>query len=200
MSTLDQVLAPGGAVAFEVRENDRLKIAQVEGGQAVDLLSFNLREPRERLSMWMSCCVNRVWKLTAPHLLVSHAGNDMWSIETDTLAENYCGGGYCRPALNARWHGTTQLASCEANFLRVLRPHGLSEPDFDGDACFNAFMKVDYDPSGEWAIRASPAQPHDHIVLRALMDQIVAISNCPATTSATNAGTTKSVALVVSAA
>jgi uncharacterized protein YcgI (DUF1989 family) len=198
MSTFDQILGPGGCVAFDVSEGDRVKIAQVEGGQAADVLSFSRGDPTERLSMWMSCCVNHAWKLTTSHVLVSHDGNDMWTIEADSLGENYCGGGYCRPALNARWHGTAQLESCEANFLHVLKPYGLGQRDFNGDACFNAFMKVDYNPSGEWAIRKSPAGPRDYIVLRAAMDQIVAISNCPAVATATNAGTPKPLAVEVS--
>jgi uncharacterized protein len=197
MSPLEQVLDPGAGVAFEVSEGELLKIAQIDGKQAADMLSFNRGRPRERLSMWMSCCVNRLWKLTASHVLVSHEGNDMWTIVEDTLGENYSGGGYCRPALNARWHGAPDIPSCEANFLRALEPYGLGIDDFDGDTCFTPFMKVDYTPAGEWVIGESPAGGDDYLVMRACMDQIVAISNCPAMKTRTNAGSTKPLRVTV---
>jgi len=45
--------------------------------------------------MHSSRAVNLNWKLTAPHLLYTNRTREMWKIEEDLTAENYCGGGYC---------------------------------------------------------------------------------------------------------
>ena len=181
-------LEPGTAVVLDVPRGSLLELVQVEGGQVADLLSFAADDPGERLSMWMSCCVNRRWKLTAGHVLVSHGGRDLWTIEADTVGEHYCGGGYCNASLNARWHGRPDVPTCEANFLEVLADRGLGRGAFDGDTCFNAFMKVAYDPDATWRIEPSPAKPGDLVSLRAHGDQIVAVSNCPAVLTPTNSG------------
>jgi uncharacterized protein YcgI (DUF1989 family) len=180
----DEMLSPGGGKAFPIEKGQRLVIYQVDGVQVADLLSFNLVDPAERLSMWMSCCVNWVWKLTAPHILVSNRGRDMWAIEEDTVGENYSGGGYCCDALNERWFGSTEMGSCEATFQQSLGPFGIAE--FEGDNCLNVFMAVEYTDTNEWRIRECPAGPTDYIVLRAKMDQVVAISNCPVDNDPTN--------------
>jgi hypothetical protein len=50
---------------------------------------------------------------------------------------------------------------------------------FNIDACFNIFMTVAYDENGRWEIREAKGKPGDYMVMKALMPQIVAISNCP---------------------
>jgi uncharacterized protein YcgI (DUF1989 family) len=192
MSTvLDTTLEPGAATVLDVGSGALLELVQTDGGQVADVLSFVAEATSERLSMWMSCSVNRRWKLSTGDLLVSHGGRDLWTIEEDTVGEHYCGGGYCNPALNARWHGRSDVPTCETNFLRVLEPRGLGRGSFDGDTCFNAFMQVAYDPDSAWRIEPCPAGPGDRISLRAHADQVVAISNCPAVLTATNRGRTR---------
>ena len=193
-------LGPGAATVLDVSAGAALEIVQAEGGQVADVLSFVAEDPSDRLSMWMSCCVNRRWKLSTGHVLVSHGGVDLWTIEEDTVGENYCGGGYCNAALNTRWHGRTDAPTCEANFRRILEPRGLGARSYDGDTCFNAFMKVAYDPDSTWRIEPSPAGRRDRIALRSHTDQIVAISNCPAVLTPTNRGTTHSLRLRVTPA
>ena len=57
---------------------------------------------------------------------------------------------------------------------------------FNVDACFNVFMTVAYDADGKWEIRPPKGKPGDYMTLRALMPQIVAISNCPVLFNACN--------------
>ena len=54
------------------------------------------------------------------------------------------------------------------------------------DAYFNIFMTVAYDADRVWEIRPPKGKPGDYMVLRALMPQIVAISNCPILCNACN--------------
>ncbi len=58
--------------------------------------------------------------------------------------------------------------------------------NFNIDACFNVFMTVAYDQNGVWEIRPPKGKPGDYMVMRALMPQIVATSNCPILLNACN--------------
>src|SRR6185312_7305103 len=101
------VLAPGGHISFEIETGQRFKLAQPDGEQVADLISFNRDDPREILSMHTSRAVNLNWRLTAPHKLYSNRTREMWQIEEDLTGENYCGGGFCSEHLNIARYGET---------------------------------------------------------------------------------------------
>ena len=63
---------------------------------------------------------------------------------------------------------------------------GIGPADFDADTCFNIFMTVAYDADGKWEIRPPKGKPGDYMIMRALMPQIVAVSNCPVLFNACN--------------
>jgi uncharacterized protein YcgI (DUF1989 family) len=68
----------------------------------------------------------------------------------------------------------------------AIRGYGMDHWSFNTDACFNIFMTVAYDADGKWEIRAPKGKRGDHMVMRALMPQIVAISNRPVLFNACN--------------
>ena len=174
-------LAPAGRISFEIETGQKLKLSQPEGEQVADLISFNRDDIRELLSMHSSRAVNLSWKLTAPHLLYSNCTRGMWKIEEDLTGENYCGGGYCSEHLNITRYGEAgrSAPNCQSNLEMAIRGYGMDRWSFNIDACFNIFMTVAYDENGVWEIRSPKGKPGDYIVMRALMPQIVAISNCP---------------------
>jgi len=174
-----RVMAPGQTLAFEIEAGAYLRLAQVEGGQVADLVSFGRADPAERLSMFFSRSANGSWRLTEGHVLMSNRNRPMWTIVTDTVRENYTGGGYCNPRVNQRRYGVPGTATCEGNLVAALAPWRIDRHGFDPDVCFNVFMNVGYDPTGDWVIRATPAGPDGYIVLRAECDQVVGLSNCP---------------------
>jgi uncharacterized protein YcgI (DUF1989 family) len=181
-------IAPAGNISFEIEAGQRLRLGQPEGEQVADFISFNRDDHRELLSMHSSRAVNLSWKLTAPHILYSNRTREMWQIEEDLTGENYCGGGYCSEHLNAARYGTVAVgaASCQSNLEAAVRGYGMDRWSFNVDACFNVFMTVAYDADGKWEIRQPKGKPGDYIIMRALMPQIVAISNCPVLFNACN--------------
>ena len=76
-------LPPAAGISFEIEAGQKLKLAQPEGEQVADLISFNRDDMRELLSMLSSRAVNLCWKLTAPHVLYSNCTRPMWQIEED---------------------------------------------------------------------------------------------------------------------
>jgi uncharacterized protein YcgI (DUF1989 family) len=181
-------LAPAGHISFEIEAGQRFKLSQPEGEQVADMITFNRDDPRELLSMHSSRAINLNWRLTKPHLLYSNRSNKMWEIEEDLTAENYCGGGYCSEHLNVARYGERGKGApnCQANLEAAVRGYGMDRGSFNVDACFNVFMTVAYDADGRWEIREAKGKPGDYILMRALMPQIVAISNCPVLFNACN--------------
>ena len=181
-------IAPAGHISFEIESGQRLRLAQPQGEQVADFISFNRDDVRELLSMHSSRAVNLSWKFTAPHVLYSNRTRQMWKIEEDLTGENYCGGGYCSEHLNLVRYGEVANGSpnCQSNLEAAVRGYGMDRWSFNIDACFNIFMTVAYDADGKWEIRAPKGKSGDYMVMRALMPQIVAISNCPVLFNACN--------------
>jgi len=165
-----------------------LRRADTEGEQVADFISFNRDDVRELLSMHSSRAVNLSWRFTAPDTLYSNRTREMWKIEEDLTRENYCGGGFCSEHLNIARYGKAAkgASNCQSNLEAAIRGYGMDRWSFNTDACFNIFMTVAYDADGKWEIRAPKGKPGDHIVMSALMPQIVAISNCPVLFNACN--------------
>jgi uncharacterized protein YcgI (DUF1989 family) len=158
-------IAPAGHISFEIESGQRLRLAQPQGEQVADFISFNRDDVRELLSM-----------------------REMWKIEEDLTGENYCGGGFCSEHLNLARYGEVAKGSpnCQTNLEAAVRGYGMDRWSFNTDACFNIFMTVAYDADGKWEIRPPKGKPGDYMVMRALMPQIVAISNCPVLFNACN--------------
>lgn len=187
----DKTLPPGGYIGLEVRTGQVVRLTDVEGGQVPDFFSFDLADPRDRLSMYVSRAANLTWKLTKGHTLYGFSARPMWVIDEDTLGDNYTGGGYCNPRVNFLRYGIPDTPSCETNAAAALAPWGLDKSSFDPDVAFNVFMNVAYEPDGRWEIRDPKGRPGDYMDLRALMDQIVAVSNCPQILNRCNGGRLK---------
>jgi uncharacterized protein YcgI (DUF1989 family) len=181
-------LAPAGHISFEIEAGQRFKLTQPEGEQVADLISFNRDDPRELLSMHGSRAVNLSWKFTKPMTLYTNRTRPMWTIEEDLTGENYCGGGYCSEHLNTMRYGDKGkgVPNCQQNLEKAIAGYGMDRWNFNIDACFNVFMTVAYDPDGKWEIREPKGKPGDHMIMKALMPQIVAISNCPILFNACN--------------
>jgi uncharacterized protein YcgI (DUF1989 family) len=181
-------LPPAGNISFEIEAGQKLKLTQPEGEQVADLISFNRDDVRELLSMLSSRAVNLNWKFTAPHVLYSNCTRPMWQIEEDLTGENYCGGGYCSEHMNIVRYGERARGApnCQNNLEAAIRGYSMDRWNFNVDACFNIFMTVAYDANGVWEIRPPKGKPGDYMVMRALMPQIVAISNCPILFNACN--------------
>ena len=116
-------VAPGGYISFEIETGQRLRLAQPEGEQVADFISFNRDDMRELLSMHSSRAVNLSWKFTAPDTLYSNRSREMWKIEEDLTQENYCGGGFCSEHLNIARYGAAGKGApnCQSNLEAAIR-------------------------------------------------------------------------------
>ena len=74
-------------------------------------------------------------------------------------------------------YGVANCPGCRENFLTGLARHGLGRRDIVPNV--NFFMRVPVTADGSAAVALGVSPPGCQVALRAEMDAIVALSNCP---------------------
>lgn len=189
-------IEPAGWFAARVQAGRVLTIRQVEGQQAIDLVSTSATAPDRHLSMYVSQAMAGSWRLSTGATLFSVDATPFWQVIRDDCGQHYTGGGYCSAPMNIARYGTS-AGDCRSNLEAGMVDLGGTPRDVTPDACFNGFMAVAYDPDGVWRIAESPARPGDVLALRALADQRVVISNCPQEAGPTNGFTATAIEVEV---
>ncbi len=99
-----------------------------------------------------------------------------------TIVDDTCGGhdtifGCCSFALDEVRYGQANPRCCEQNLEEELARHGLGPRDVVPNV--NFFMRVPVASNGQVAIVDGTSKPGDHVDLRADMDVLAVLSNCP---------------------
>lgn len=174
------VIAAGEPFMTEVKAGQTLRLLDLEGNQAVDTLFYSARNPRERYDVQRTLRKqNRVY-LGPGSMLWSNLGNPMLSIVADTCGRHDTLGGACAQESNTVRYalGTRYMHSCRDNFLRASLHDGrLAKRDISAN--INFFMNVPVTPEGGLTFEDGISAPGKYVELRAHMDIIVLISNCP---------------------
>ncbi len=189
MSTNSDVF-PDGAVIIEdtvvpacapwsakVAEGQHLRLIDLEGQQAIDFLCFNADDPAERYHAANTIKIPCQLYLGQGSILRSSLARPMM-----TIVEDSCGGhdtifGCCSFEVDEVRYGATNPECCQRNFERELAKNGLGPEHIVANV--NFFMNVPVKPDGRTAIVESQSKPGDYVDLRAEMDVLAVISNCP---------------------
>ena len=181
-------IAAGEPFLCEVKAGQTLRLLDLEGNQAVDTLFYSARNPRERYDVQRTLRKqNRVY-LTTGSVLYSNLGQPMLTISADTCGRHDTLGGACaqesntvRYALDKRY-----MHSCRDNFLRASLHDGrLNKADISAN--INFFMNVPVTPEGGLTFEDGISAAGKYVELKAHMDVIVLISNCPQLNNPCNA-------------
>ena len=173
-------IGAGEPFLCEVKAGQTLRLLDLEGNQAVDTLFYSAQNPRERYDAQRTLRKqNRVY-LSTGSVLYSNLGRPMLSITADTCGRHDTLGGACaqesntvRYALDKRY-----MHSCRDNFLRASLHDGrLNKADISAN--INFFMNVPVTPEGGLTFEDGISAAGKYVELRAHMDVIVLISNCP---------------------
>jgi urea carboxylase-associated protein 1 len=159
-----------------ISRGETLRIIDLAGQQAVDFLCYNAADPEERYH-----APNTIKKaghilLTTGDVLYSDRANALFTIAADTSGGHDTIGGCCSAPSNRLLYGVAN-PGCRENFLAALKPHGLGWRDVVPNV--NWFMTVPVGTSGDAAIARGASRPGDYVDLRAEMDVLAVISNCP---------------------
>jgi hypothetical protein len=168
---------PAGAPWSRViKAGERLRIIDTHGAQAVDFLCYCAEDPAERYHAPNTIKKAGSILLTRGHTLYSDKARALFVIEEDTFGGHDTIGGCCSKPSNELLYGEAN-DGCRENFLTALAEHGLGWTDIVAN--FNWFMTVPVDTGGAAHVALGLSRPGDYVLLRAGMDVLVVISNCP---------------------
>ena len=154
-----------------------LRLVDLEGQQAVDFLCYAAADPGERYNAADTLKLAGTLFLTTGHGLYSDMGRRLFTIAADTCGRHDTVGGCCSAESNRLRYGVEGTPNCRDNFLRALARLGLGKKDIVANV--NFFMNVPVGPDGALAIVEGRSRPGDYVDLRAEIDVLAALSNCP---------------------
>jgi uncharacterized protein len=191
----DSVLPPNSHWGRILRKGQTLRIVDLEGTQAVDFLCYNADDPSERYNAADTMKYAGTIFLTTGHGIYSDMGRRLFTIVQDSCGRHDTIGGCCSAASNRVRYGVHDTPNCRENFLRALAPFGLGKKDIVANV--NWFMNVPVGPDGAMGIADGLSKRGDHVELRAEMDVLAVISNCPQTRNPCNGFTPTPIRVIV---
>ena len=174
----DTVVAAGEPWSARIQQGDMLRLVDLEGRQAIDFLCYSAADHIDRYSAANTMKLNKNIYLGQGSVLWSMRAHRMMTIVEDTCASAHDTlYGCCSIEIDEIRYGKTKTRSCQSNFESELAKHGMGARDMAAN--INFFMSAPVAPDGAVAIVESLSQPGDHVDLRAEMDVLVVLSNCP---------------------
>ena len=177
----DETIASGGYAAKELRRGARLRLTDLHGDGCASMLLFNAERPVERLNVADTLKVQWNAYLGAGKLLLSDMGRVLASIVEDTAGTHDAFCGASNQASNARRYGDGFNHGAHPNardrFMLAVAKFGLGRRDVH--PCLNLFKGVRIENDGATTLDAGPFSPGRQVTLRAEMDLIVVVANCP---------------------
>jgi urea carboxylase-associated protein 1 len=187
MTALDEIITARAPWAHVVKAGQTLRIIDLEGNQAVDCIVYNASDRTERYSAPDTIAAQKNLFLKTGTKLLSNEGNVMMTIVATNIAYHDTIGGACSPESNTLRYGhhTKHQHACVDNFLSAGAYHGLGKRDMTSN--INWFMNVPVEADGSLGIVDGISAPAKYVDLRAEMDVLVLISNCPQINNPCNA-------------
>jgi urea carboxylase-associated protein 1 len=184
-----QVVAAGEPFMKEIRKGRVLRILDLEGNQAVDTLFYSAADPEERYDANNTIREQGNIYLTAGTVLMSNEGNPMLTIVADTCGRHDTLGGACSAESNTVRYALEKrhMHSCRDSFLLALAEwdNGMNKRDLSSN--INFFMNVPVTADGRLTFEDGISDAGRYVEMRAEMDVLVLISNCPQLNNPCNA-------------
>ncbi|MBB4858944.1 urea carboxylase-associated protein 1 [Novosphingobium chloroacetimidivorans] len=197
---LHDVVVPARAPwLHHVKAGQTLRIVDLEGNQAVDFLLYSAADDSERYSMQDTVSAQGNLFLRVGTVLRSNEGRPMMTIAASAVPYHDTIGGACSCESNTLRYGhhTKSQHACVENFLEANLLEGRGKRDIVSN--INFFMNVPVEPDGSLGIVDGISAPGLTVDLRAEMDVIVVVSNCPQINNPCNAFNPTPVRMIVSA-
>ena len=181
---------PAGEGWFhEVEEGEVLRVVDLEGNQAVDTFCFNAADVTERYSAQDTIREQNSVYLTAGTRLMSNLCRPMLTITADTCGRHDTLGGACAAESNMVRYSLDKrfMHACRDTFLLQMASSGYRVTKRDLAHNINFFMNVPITPEGDLTFADGVSEPGKYVEMRAEMDVLCLISNCPQLNNPCNA-------------
>lgn len=177
-----EVVLAGDYFVKTVKAGQTLRILDLEGNQAADTLFYNANDVSERYSAMDTIREQGNVYLTSGTTLLSNLGNPMLTIVADTCGRHDTLGGACATESNTVRYALEKrcMHACRDSWMLAIAEHeelGMSKRDITHN--INFFMNVPITSEGGLTFEDGISAPGKYVELRAEMDVIVLISNCP---------------------
>jgi urea carboxylase-associated protein 1 len=195
----DVTVPAGEGFTQELAAGDIFRIVDLEGNQAVDTLFFNSRDLDERYSATETIRRQGNIYLSTGTALMSSEGRPLLTIVADTCGRHDTLGGACSAESNQVRYALEKkdMHNCRDSFLLALARYGRGMGKRDLPQNINFFMNVPVTPAGELTFADGVSGPGRYVEMRAEMDVLALISNCPQLNNPCNAYNPTPVRLLV---
>ncbi|KRA65706.1 urea carboxylase [Caulobacter sp. Root656] len=175
----DEVVAARAPWLHTVKAGQTLRIIDLEGNQAVDFLAYSAADDAERYSAQDTIAAQNNIFLREGSVLLSNEGAPMMTVTATAVAYHDTIGGACSCESNTLRYGhhTKAQHACVENFLVANAGQGRGKRDMVSNV--NWFMNVPVEVDGALGIVDGISAPGLYVDLRAEMDVVVVVSNCP---------------------
>ena len=165
-----------------VRSGQVIRILDLEGNQAADTLFYSAADPSERYSATDTIREQGNVYLTTGSQLRSNENRVMLEIIADTCGRHDTLGGACATESNTVRYDLEKrcMHACRDSWMLAVAEHpefGISKRDITHN--INFFMNVPVTGEGGLTFEDGISAPGKYVELRAEMDVVVLISNCP---------------------
>jgi uncharacterized protein len=196
---MNAVVPAGEPWVGVVKAGQVFRIVDMEGNQAVDTLFYSAGDSEERYSANDTIRAQGNIYLSTGSKLLSNRGNALLSIVADTCGRHDTLGGACSAESNTVRYALDKrdMHSCRDSFLMAISHgrHGLTKRDLASN--INFFMNVPVTPEGDLQFADGISAAGRYVEMRAEMDVLVLISNCPQLNNPCNAYNPTPVQLLV---
>ena len=190
---VDEVCPAGEPWVKVVKKGQVFRIVDLEGNQAVDTLFYNAHDSEERYSATDTVRRQNMLYLTTGSRLYSNFGNVMLTITADTCGRHDTVGGACSAESNTTRYALEKypMHSCRDSFLHALahdpvcKQLNMGKRDIPSN--INFFMNVPVSEEGGLDFADGVSAPGKYVEMKAEMDVVVLISNCPQLNNPCNA-------------
>jgi urea carboxylase-associated protein 1 len=175
----DDLVAARAPWSGVVAAGHELTIVDLGGNQAVDCLLYNAADTAERYSAPDTISAQEGIFLTTGSVLRSCEGRALMTVVADDCGRHDTIGGACSKESNTLRYGyhTKHQHACVENFLLEGARYGLGKRDLVSN--INWYMNVPVEADGTLGILDGLSAPGLAVTLRAEIDTLVLISNCP---------------------
>lgn len=177
----EETVAAGGYTSRRLARGSRLRLVDVRGDACASMLIFNAEMPTERLNVADTVKIQWNAYLRTGKLLLSDMGRVLMSILEDGAETHDAFCGTSNAATNLAKYGEGRNSGAFPNgrdrLLLGAAKHGLQRRDVH--PCVNLFKGTRIEADGTITPLVGPYDAGRSMILRAEMDIIVVIANCP---------------------
>jgi len=169
---------PGGwYVLVNVARGHGLRLVNREGRSSVSMAAWNTADRSERINCADTVKVQWSSSLRKGRVILTDMGRVAWSIIEDTSGAHDTLVGGSTPASNRAAYGPGAFRNTRDNFIGAAAKLGLDRRDIP--PCVSFFAPVSVQDDGAFAWEGAKRRAGDFVDLRAEMNLVVALSNCP---------------------